>query len=234
MALPRSSYAWPRRRPIDVNFEDFLISEAGLTGIYQNTVANSGTLADSSVDDGTCRGVASIATGSSSAAGRSSLRSGMAALTMGQAWDTFEAKCRVGDLSVSAQEFNVSVGFHNSLNAATINAVHGAWFRYHRAVDGDFWTCHTADNSDADASAPTNHTKTVTAVAPSISAFQLLRVDVLAGGLVANFYIDHVLVASHSTHVPLNRQVGCGARITKSNGTEARALFIDSFLLQAR
>lgn len=174
-------------------------------------------------------GVMSIATGTTDT-GRACFSTAPAAVIPGLQNMEVEMRVIVQTLSTVAEEYSCSIGFHDALINATLNATDGAWFRYHRAVDGDFWVCCTANNSDADPTSPTNFKKTVTAVAPSVSGgrMQRLKIKFSNGGTVVEFFIDGVLVATHSdSTVPSARNTALGGRIFKSVGTTGRSFWVD-------
>jgi hypothetical protein len=224
-------------------FEDFLSGSAGSFGPFIGTQTNNGTLSSTNafVDDTSKSvGVVAIGTGTASASGMSSLTTSTSAssLVLGSKNFSFEARLS-GSTSTAAQEYSLSVGFAGgNLSTTTLNAVNCAYFRYRRVVDGVFWTCITAKDSDADPTNPTNTTKVVTTVAFDANDMHIFRIDVSTAG-VATFYIDNVLVATISTNVPTDpgafaHQVGIGARVLKSNGTgTARSAFIDYMKLVA-
>lgn len=101
--------------------------------------------------------------------------------------------------------------------------VDGLGFRYDRATDGDFYSCISLNGS--------SETKTVTAVVPSTTAVQKLRVVVNAAGTEAKFYIDGTLVATHTTNLPYSATTGIsgfGAKIEKT--ASAASTNVDYFI----
>lgn len=138
-------------------------------------------------------------------------------------------RCTVDLLSKASEEFSTSFGFHDTLSpAAGFDATDGAYFRYLRTVDGDFWACITANNG--------SRTKTVTAVAPAVGVMHRFDIWVDEAALSVWFFIDGVQVALHATNIPTasGRQTGIGAKILKSNGTTSRGFAVDTvrFLVQ--
>jgi hypothetical protein len=173
-------------------------------------------------------GVYSLATGTTDT-GRAAIRSSGNVILLSRPYVELSMRVLINQFSTVSEEFSFSVGFNNNINGATLNAVDGAWFRYHRLVDGDFWACLTASESNADPTSPTNTTKTVTAVAPARSStserYQVLTIRILAGSV--QFLIDGVVVATHTTHLPIVGTTGFGLRIFKSAGTTSRLAYID-------
>lgn len=99
-------------------------------------------------------------------------------------------------LSTAAQEFFCFQGFWNT-DTTGAEATDGAYFKYERAVDGDFWVCVTANNSV--------RTKTVTSVVPS-STFRMFALEMQNSKVI--FWIDDVKVAEHTTDIPSGRTFG--------------------------
>jgi len=105
-----------------------------------------------------------------------------------------------------------------------LNAIHGAAFRYDTGVDGTaFWRCVTGNNGGSE-------TSTTTTVAITSSTRYLLRIE--AGASNVNFYIDGVLVATHTTTLPTATQLmGYAARCTTLTGASRRILWSRMSLL---
>lgn len=138
----------------------------------------------------------------------------------------FEARVTNGALSTVAEEFQLTVGFGDTFNAAGL-PVDGACFIYRRLTDGDFWVCVTRSNSV--------ETKTVTAVAPAgYSAMTILTIVVNDTGTSVLFYIDGVLVGTHASNIPTgaSRLTGMGMKLEKTAGTTARFAYVDYFFLR--
>ena len=120
-------------------------------------------------------------------------------------------------LSIVSEEFISILGFGNIMSA---EPGFGAYFYYDRLTDGDFWVCKTANSS---------RTKTVTAVAPSTSAYQNLEILFTGTGSLwtdVKFYIDGVLVATHTTNIPTSL-LDPLINMIKSAGTSNRILRTD-------
>jgi hypothetical protein len=221
-------------------FQDFHNTLAGNMSPYSNTVANGGSLVDSTafVDHITkAVGVASIGTGTTNAAGMSGLSTAVSSLTLGTRAFAFEARI-TGSTSTGAQEYSIIAGFGSNFLLSALNAVNCAYFRYHRAVDGTKWACITAKDSDADPTNPTNTTKHVTTVDFDPNDMHVFRIECTTAGVVT-FFIDGVQVHQTSQNVPTDpagfgHQVATGARVLKNNGTgTARSCFVDYMSLVA-
>lgn len=221
-------------------FQDFHNTLAGNMNPYSNTVANGGSLADSTafVDHITkAVGVVAIGTGTSNAAGMSGLSTAVSELVLGSRRFAFETRLS-GSTSTAAQEYSIITGFGSNFLLSTLNAVNCAYFRYARVIDGTKWACICAKDSDADPTAPTNTTKVVTAVNFDPNDMHVFRIECTTAGVVT-FFIDGVQVAQISTNVPTDpagfaHQVATGGRVLKSNGTgTSRAAFVDYMSLLA-
>jgi len=103
----------------------------------------------------------------------------------------FDSRVTFGALSTGAQEYIANVGFADTVDAAAAVAA-GIYFCYDRATDGNFWSCKTTNG--------TGTTKTVTSVAPVALTYNQLSVAYYSGSV--KFYIDGVLVATHTTKIP--------------------------------
>jgi hypothetical protein len=152
--------------------------------------------------------------------------------------ETVEIRLFLSALSTVGEEFSVIAGFSDNFNAATLNAVDCAFFRYNRLLNGgNFWACVTSSNSNADPANPTNTSVTVTSVAPTISSelMQTLKIVSSKTTGVCRFYIDDVLVATHTQNIPTGagRLLGHGVRILKSAGTAGRTVFLDWMRMSA-
>lgn len=128
----------------------------------------------------------------------------------------FDARCYVTALSTGAQEYIVNVGFGDSTDNTAFSD--GIFFCYDRATDGDFWSCKTTSSGAT--------TKTVTAVAPTAAAYQLLSVYATATSV--KFSIGGVLVATHTTNITTGL-TSTRLKIVKTVGATARRLVTDFF-----
>jgi hypothetical protein len=215
-------------------FQDFHNTLAGNMSPYSNTVANGGSLVDTTafVDHITkAVGVAAIGTGTSNASGMSGLSTAVSSLTLGTRSFTFEARLS-GSTSALNQDYSMIVGFGSNFLLSTLNAVNCAYFRYHRLVDGTKWACITAKDSNADPANPTNTTKHVTTVDFDPNDMHVFRIECTTAGVVT-FFIDGVQVHQTSQNVPTDpagfgHQVATGCRVLKASGTgTAKAAFVD-------
>ena len=212
-------------------FEDFIGSapqsgidawELTFLGVGRSATAGSSIAESGNAMDTTSRakGVVKLNTGTD-AAGWTCLTSQAAAFLASLVRADLRIRLNIGALDDGVDTFDVVAGFHDNLRGTTLNAVDGAWFRYIKTLNGDFWACCTAASSNADPAAPTNFQETVTAVAPTVHSarMQILRIIVETGRV--RFFIDGALVATHTTVVPIDK-TGVGLRIRKTAGTTSR------------
>lgn len=136
---------------------------------------------------------------------------------------SFEVFCMLSVLATGGDDYNVYTGFGNGLHAGSEETA-AVGFVYRRATDGDFWVCVTRN---------TTETKTVTAVAPSTSAYQKLRIEIEDDKSEVRFYINSTLVATHTTNITGVR-MGYGAKIWKTAGTTTADFYIDYIDMIAR
>lgn len=171
-------------------------------------------------------GIARLATGTT-ATGRSHLYSGFAGgpttLRFGGGSWFFETKIKVTTLSDGTNRFQLPVGFFDLITTAA--QTNGAFFLYDEggvstgsAASANWQVCTTNGGT---------RTYTTTSIAVSTSAWVRLEVEVNAAGTSVAFYIDGVLVATHTTNIPTANTVGFGMGILKSIGTTSRTVDSD-------
>jgi hypothetical protein len=99
--------------------------------------------------------------------------------------------------------------------------IDGAYIAYDDATSGNF-ICTTESNGTQ-----TNTTTGITVAAATAYDF---RVEVNAAATSVNFYIDNVLVATHTANIPsgVTRQTGAGSALFKTLGITARTVTIDA------
>ena len=215
----------PTQSPSTVIYPGNLRSEAVGTGSGLSESANGVNVANKA------HGVNRMATGTTTT-GWTAISSGQGGVMLGIGRTELGCRLFFSGPGVANDDFFFDFGYHDTLNGTTKNPIDGAFFRYDRAVDGAFWTCITADLSDSDPTNPTNTTKTVTAVPVKASAtvtdvMQRLVILVNDDASAISFYIDDVLVATHTTNTPQIRNMGLGARIAKVNGTTSFTAYLD-------
>lgn len=208
-------------------FDDFDGSGtgAGWTGRNSGT-AGAGT-GQGTVTSGQEYGFANIARGTV-ATGFGLLERGVSSLALGSGRFQYKVRVRVPTLSTSSQEFMVSLGLNDTITAS--GDTDCVRFIYDRANHGDFWCVETRSNTTAtttilDGSAG-NVTKSVTA-----NQYYWLYADTNAAGTNVDFYIDGILVKSHTTNIPTTstRALGANLYILGSVGTANRTINVDTW-----
>jgi len=135
-----------------------------------------------------------------------------------------EAAVRIPTLSDSTNTFIVQVGFIDSLTAGSVDSIHFAYTD--AAGTGAAWDCVTTSNS----------LETRTTVGSNVVANQwyVLEISVNAAGTSVEFFIDGVLVATHTSNIPtlVARATGPAVSIRKTLGATARTLVTDYFMVQ--
>ncbi len=216
-------------------FEDFVTAfpqtgvdatQFGFLGQGRSATVSSGYSESGNAVDSTNHavGVIKMNTGTD-AAGWASVLTQDRALLGSVLWD-LSIRLNIGALDDEVDTYSLVAGMHDTVRGTTLNPVDGAWFRYVHAINGDFWSCCTAAASNADPSAPTNFTETVTAVAPAVHSARMQILRIVRSASDVKFYIDGVLVATHTTNLPA-AMTGVGIRILKTGGTTSRFLNLD-------
>jgi hypothetical protein len=121
-------------------------------------------------------------------------------------------------LSDGTNTFGAVVGLGD---ADTLLQTDGAYFLHDRSISTTNWICRTVSNSVS------TGTQTDTGVAINTAAHQTLEVEVNAAGTQVRYWINGVLVATHSANIPTStsRTTGVVAGlIVKSAGTTSRSL----------
>lgn len=123
---------------------------------------------------------------------------------------------RLEDLSDGTNRYNFDVGL---FDAQTL-AVDAVRFRYSDNLNAGNWTAETI--------AASTTTATDSGVAVAADTWYKLRIDVNAAGTSITFYVNDVLVATHTTNITAVL-IAPRCRIIKSLGTTSRTAYIDYF-----
>lgn len=178
-------------------------------------------------------GIISCATGTT-ATGRASLQTSLASFALGQGATIFEALVSPAPLNVSdgTNRYSFIAGFFDTLAATQLDAIA---FIYDTggvttgSTAAAYWQTYTA-------SSPSNtfNAGSFVQVPVTVGAWYKLRIEINALGTQALFYVDGVLIATHSTTIPtgFNRALGFGSQIIKNLGTTSRPFYIDYLLVQ--
>jgi hypothetical protein len=189
------------------------------------TNANAGTTSFGTDSTEKGYGVVGINAGTTST-GRSRLNTGANSFLFGSGTQ-FQLSMRVGlsALSNGTDRFTAQHGFMDSSTA--VAQTDGAYFRYVDNVNGGKWEAITVNN--------TVETATDTGVSPTAGQFDLFKIVVNGSGNEVLFYINNVLVATHTTNIPTSagRNTALGVGIWKSAGTTDVSTNIDYYKLKA-
>lgn len=93
------------------------------------------------------------------------------------------------------------------------------YFKYTHGTNSGNWQCITTSGGTA----TTNNT----AVAGGNTTYSIFEIRINSDATEVLFYIDGVLVATHTTNIPTTAVLGHTIRITKSAGTTARLIYTD-------
>jgi hypothetical protein len=197
-----------------------LQTDCNTVGDYTALQSGSGASTQFGVASTTTRFGISNSTTGSTATGRAGLGSvAVTQVVFGQGFCEFEAAVAVPTLSDATNTFIVRAGWADSQTAAGVDSVE---FQYTDAAGtGAAWDCVTRANS----------VETRTTVGSNLVAFQfyILKITVDAAGTEVNFYLDDVLVATHTTNIPTGTAQATGAlvQIRKTVGTTGRTVRSD-------
>jgi hypothetical protein len=140
---------------------------------------------------------------------------------------SFSTSTFIPTLSNGTERYRIVLGFGTTaLNASDLT---GIFFTYDEGgiqngtSASPNWQCVTSVSSV--------RTLTVTSVAASTTAWQKLSIEINAASTSVEFYIDNVLVATHTTNIPtgITQLVTPKIQIAKSIGITSRTFFADYF-----
>jgi len=161
------------------------------------------------------------------AAGIFSTTSGSNFLALGGGAFSFTTSILIPTLSTSVERYRIVLGMGTSaINASDPT---GIFFTYDEGgiqngtSPSPNWQCITAVSSV--------RTLTTTSVAASTTAWQKFTIEINAASTSVQFYIDNVLVATHTTNIPtgVSQAIIPKIQIGKSIGITARSFFADYF-----
>jgi hypothetical protein len=237
---PKAAGAWPagvplylyeytthaRRSSFYHYFDDCMntISAQG-NGTLINTISGTGAQTAAQANTVNTRvGIVRTSTGVATT-GRSAPGTGIAIRFANGTW-YLEMDVNVTTLSAVAEEFAFVAGFMDSFAAA--NQTDAACFLYDRlgtssgSTAATYWQTLTAQNGSR------QYNQVHTQITVNAGQWYRLRIEVNAGATQVLFYIDNVLIATHTSQVPgSTRDLGFGWLLIKSAGTTARTVDID-------
>lgn len=178
-------------------------------------------------------GLGTYSTGTT-ATGRASVQTSLGVMCFGNGATIFESRIMPApfNLSDGSNRYVVNCGFFDTLGATQIDCcsfVYDTGGVTTGSTAAAYWQTYTA-------SSPSNTFNQGVFVQVNIvvATFYKLRIEINALGTEALFYIDGVLVATHTTNIPVgfNRSFGFGAQIIKNLGLITRPFYIDYLAVQ--
>jgi hypothetical protein len=138
---------------------------------------------------------------------------------------TFTTSVLFNTLSTPTERYRVTIGYGDQATSAA--EVDGIFFTYDEGgtangtVASPNWQCVTTVNSV--------RTLTTTSVAINNSAWCKLSIEINAAGTSVTFYIDNILVATHTTNIPSGAAelITPRVNISKTIGTISRFFHMD-------
>jgi hypothetical protein len=201
-------------------FYDFLNAVNGTP--FTATASGSGAAVSAASGGWSRPGVVKLSTGSTSS-GKAAISTASSAILFGNGGGLdFEASVYLTATSNSSQRYQLRIG---AIDTLTGDQTDGVYFEYDDSLSSS-WRIATANNS--------TRTKLATSVAVSTSSWISLRLVVNSSGTKADFYINGNLVGTITTNIPtaVGRETGLGILITKSVGSSASTLNVDSVYFQ--
>lgn len=176
-------------------------------------------------------GVVTISTGTNTNGGYQ-YRGAISGIQLGVGIYRWDSRVRINTNSDGTNTFQFLCGFWDTTNS--VNQVDGIYFLYDAqgVSTGSSalgtWQCVTASNS--------SRTFTDSGVTIDNSNLQKLRIDVNATATEVKFYINDILVQTHTTNIPsgASRLTTSGVYLQKSAGTTARTADVDYLYLKAK
>ena len=135
------------------------------------------------------------------------------------------ARMAIENLSDGTNGFETLFGLTSSAGAFQRTQNYITAFYQEDSANSGNWVCITDDGG--------TETVTNTTVAPTAGVFQDFRVEVNRDGTEVTFYIDDVLVATHTTNIgTINTLTVPACKIQKTNGTTTRKVMVDKMFKQ--
>lgn len=207
--------------------EDF--ANTGTTSVWQGIAINSGTISAISG----IFGVITISTATNTNGGYQFRQSNILSyFQFGSGIYRYESRVRMNTNSDATNTYQFLSGFWDT--STGVNQVDGIYFLYDAqgvstgSASSGNWQIVTSSNSV--------RTFTTTSVAIDNTNLQKLRIDVNAAGTSVEFYIDDVLVGTHTTNIPTgaSRLTTSGVYLQKSAGTTSRTADVDYLFLKTK
>ena len=207
---------------------DDFIANTVAAGAYAWTINNSGTGSNATIvtthSDVTERalGVMQQTTGSTTT-GRSVVTSGLTSLATQIASMRFNFRCALNSYGTVPDQYEFTFGGIDNTAAGTLHT-DGVYFRFTGNGVNTIWDCVT--------SAAGVHTITSSGVVATLDQFQLFEIFVNEAATSVQFFINGVLVATHTTNIPqVADRFGVGSKIVKTAGINPIVAFVDYIYL---
>lgn len=113
----------------------------------------------------------------------------------------FEARVRIVTLPTAGEDFVVSVGMMS--NNTDQNNNYGSWFLFDRTLSTTKWYVRNTVTTSS------NKTDSDTGITCTANTWYRLRAVINAGATSIGYYIDDVLVATHTTTIPTGSTGAC-------------------------
>jgi hypothetical protein len=205
----------------DGDFDDFnsgsVVSVLGWTTLASGTGATAVTTTTTLLSDNRW-GIATFVLGTT-ATGRSGV--GITPFAnLGGCPVTIEISIYIDTLSAALEAFRLQVGLGDQTASAT-DQTNGVYFEHDQTTGN--WKFCVADNGTA--------IRTTSTTAVVTGAWIDLKIMVNAAGNLAEFFVNDVLIGTHTTGLPLaaGRNVGFVIRANKTVGTTSRSFSCDYF-----
>lgn len=132
-----------------------------------------------------------------------------------------EWRVQIPALSDGTERFEIQIGAGNVVGGSQHN--HGLYFRYNDSISTEFQTITRQNDSQTPGPG--------TGVTVTAGQWYTLMIEDVPGTVM--FYIDGVLVGTHTTNLPNSSSTrwAPGAKIVKSIGTTTRMLYVDYFAM---
>lgn len=210
-----------------VLFDDF----DAVGGRYPWGATNStggGGAGSTTATDGTFVGSISLTTGTSTAVtSRYMTKANTGGIVLGGGTVRVKIRVRYPLLSAATEEYK---GYHGLHDAPTTGSdANGVYFLYDRATNGNFWACVTNKASSKTTTVLDGGGGRATA-AVAANTWDVLDARINAAGTQVLFYINNVLVATHSTNIPTANVVDTAAILSRSSYTStAKTVEVDYY-----
>lgn len=224
--------------PIDprnqiVIFDDF-ISVSNL-GSLTWTATQTGTSAGATVVTSTTNhpGLLQMLLGTSTDSGSTWRNLSLLAFLAGGGAITFRSSVAWAVLSTALVEYAHMIGLGDTVSTTSVVPTDGIGFIYDRLTYGNFFAVFTVNNG-ASTITPLDGTSGNPSCAVVAAANNNLRYEVNAAGTQVDFYIEEVLVKSHTTNIPTSAGRECGPNFggVKTKGSSSSSMNVDYFYLR--